>query len=127
MGDMSVCHDKIIVADPGYASPFGGPSVDRHVLFDGIVVADNYLGRLEFITYILGRSADGRKGADGAVVADRSFTLDHDMAADAAAFAYPGACLDHTVGPDLGIGRYFGILIDNSCWMYHFPGSFIPV
>jgi hypothetical protein len=79
MSNMSVCHDEVVVADSRNTAASRGPSMDRHMLTDDVIVADAHLGRLSAVSDILRRKTYGDKRIDLVPLTDAGPSFDHHM------------------------------------------------
>ena len=94
MGDVDINHQQVMATDPGNALVLYRPPVQGTALTDHIVIADDQLGRLVAILFILTSLADAGELKDLVVFADPGRSLDNHMGGN------PAARFNHHIGTD---------------------------
>ena len=61
MGKVAVGHNPVVVADTGFADTGDRTEVERRKFADGVAVADNQLGRLVAVFFVLRNFAEAGK------------------------------------------------------------------
>ena len=61
MGEVAVGHNPVVVADTGFADAGNRTEVERRKFADGVAVADNQLGRLVAVFFVLRNFAEAGK------------------------------------------------------------------
>ena len=85
MTDMNICHQEIVIADPRLPAASFSASMNIHVFAEYVVVSDSQkrIFTLEF--QVLWLKADSSKRIELIVIADRCWSLNHDVRFEAAA------------------------------------------
>src|SRR5690606_27723068 len=100
MGDVHVRHDPVVVADVGAPPVLDRAPVDRHVLAEGVAVADHERGRLAGVLLVLRGTADRAERMEHVVAADGRPAGDDAVRADRGVRADAHVALDDRVGSD---------------------------
>src|SRR4029077_11304764 len=103
--EVDVGHDPVFVADARDAGVLHRAAVDRHVLADGVVVADLDAGGLALVFLVLRRRANGGEVEDAVAPPDAHAAVDHHVGADPAALPDLGVRADDRVRADLDVVR----------------------
>ena len=118
MGEVTVGHNPVIVADTGFADTGDRTEVERRKFADGVAVADNQLGRLVAVFFVLRDFAEAGKlenavvFADGGVAVDDGMWADFGVRADLDVGADDGVRADFDAGVEFGFGVNDGGRVD---------------
>src|SRR6187455_910085 len=99
MRDVRVCHEEIVIADPGNAAAPGGASVDRDELAKDVVMAHDETRGLALELQILRRQSHRGKRKDLGMVADGRAAIDDGRSADLAVLTQGHILANDRVGP----------------------------
>ena len=99
--EVAVRHNPVIVADAGFADAGYRAEVEGGEFADGVAVADNQLGRLVAVFFVLRDFAEAGKLENAVVFADGGVAVDDGMRSDF------GVRTDLDVGTDDGIRADF--------------------
>src|SRR5664280_19685 len=82
MGNVDICHNKIVVTNNSYSDISGSCAVNGNKFPDSIEVADNYTGLFSAKFQILGRSTDGTKLEDMTAFTNMGVIVNYCVRAD---------------------------------------------
>ena len=99
--EVAVRHNPVVVADAGFADAGYRAEVEGGEFADGVAVADNQLGRLVAVFFVLRDFAEAGKLENAVVFADGGVAVDDGMRADF------GVRTDLDVGTDDGVRADF--------------------
>ena len=103
VGDVAIAHDQAVIADRGDGAAAHRAAMQRGVLADDVVVADDKPRRFAFDRKILRRAAETDERKDSVVRAKFGVALDEDVCDQLGAFADLHIRADHTARADLDI------------------------
>src|SRR5256714_13295770 len=98
--EVDVGHDPVVVADARHSRIERRAAGDRHVLADGIVVADLHRGVLAGVFLVLRRRTERGEMENAVAAADTDAPVQHHVGADPCALADLDLRADHAVGAD---------------------------
>ncbi len=124
VGDMAVGHQQVVIADEGDADVGCGRPVDRDILPDRVVVADDDPRRLPPVFQVLRGAAEGGELGDAASLADVGVALDDHMGADDRVFPDMAIGTDDAVRSDLDPFGKRRVRGDDRCGVDIHKGSF---
>ena len=121
--EVHVCHDPVVVADPGHPGVLHRAAVDRYVFSNRVAVAD--LDRRVFarVLLVLRRGADRREGIDVIVPSNSSPAVDQYVRFDACSGADFGLGTDDRKGAYGHIRRQLRLRMNDRRRMDHAPSS----
>jgi hypothetical protein len=77
--DVRVCHEQILIADPGYHPAATRSWLKSHALPDDVAITDDQLARLTSVLQVLRNCTNRRELKERISIADRSMPLNHNM------------------------------------------------
>ena len=111
--EMAVRHNPVVVSDAGFADAGYRAEVEGGEFADGVAVADNQLGRLVAVFFVLRNFAEAGKLENAVVFADGGVAVDDGMRADFGVRADLDVGTDDGVRADFDAGVEFGFGVND--------------
>lgn len=111
--EMAVRHNPVVVSDAGFADAGYRAEVEGGEFADGVAVADNQLGRLVAVFFVLRDFAEAGKLENAVVFADGGVAVDDGMRADFGVRADLDIGTDDGVRADFDAGVKFGFGVND--------------
>ena len=111
--EMAVRHNPVVVSDAGFADAGYRAEVEGGEFADGVAVADNQLGRLVAVFFVLRDFAEAGKLENAVVFADGGVAVDDCMRADFGVRADLDIGTDDGVRADFDAGVKFGFGVND--------------
>jgi hypothetical protein len=113
VGDVSVTHDQVVVADRRHARALHRAAMDLGVFTDRVAIADHQTGRLSFVTHVLRFVSDDRERMDHVVGAHLGVSRDMNESYEPCSRTDLGRTVDDDTGSDFDVRGDFGATIDD--------------
>src|SRR6266550_7113068 len=117
VGNVGLCHEQAVVANPGQHFSAGGTAMDCHKLPDQVSPADACFGGLTFVFQILGGKANGNKRKDSRVLPNHRTAIYYNVRVQTDTVFQLYVIADNRKGTNETTTSYTGAWADNGTGM----------